>query len=483
MKNILSSIFILLISSEVIGQIQFEDASYRLPQSGSFYSWFQKGATDMDGDGLDDIVRATPTGDFSMLLQPESASANFTEVSIGKHADAPPLSIILGDLNGDQYPDILTGGSYTGVKVLLSNGGNTYTAHLLPESMDVFTQASAMSDIDGDGRLDLFVCHDDGTNAIWRNQGGGEFTRSNLGVDLNTIPVSDNSGNYGVVFSDFDTDGDIDFYISKCRAGVNDPTDPRRINQLFVNDGNGQYTERAAEFGLADGRQSWVSDFQDIDNDGDFDVLIINHYEASRLLRNDGNGVYTDITLSSGVNIPDGIFQVLMRDFDSDGFIDILVAGNNAQLMHNNGDNTFSTVSAPFLAHEGDPLRSFVSGDFNNDGLVDLYCSYHFNQGAPDKLWLNTSGGDNGFLSVFLSGRRNNFNVVGTRITVHAGDKKYMREIRAGESYGISNSLCQLIGLGSESTLDHLEVIWPDGRKSTFDNIAPNRPIFILQGN
>ncbi|MFN8338873.1 MAG: VCBS repeat-containing protein [Saprospiraceae bacterium] len=83
------------------------------------------------------------------------------------------------------------------------------------------------------------------SSTIWRNTGNGNYVRDDMGIDMTSDPASDNSGNYGIVFTDFDNDGDQDFYISKCRAGVTDPNDGRRINQLFVNDGANHYTEMA----------------------------------------------------------------------------------------------------------------------------------------------------------------------------------------------------------------------------------------------
>ncbi|HAT47704.1 MAG TPA: hypothetical protein DCS71_02160, partial [Flavobacteriales bacterium] len=66
------------------------------------------------------------------------------------------------------------------------------------------------------------------------------------------------------------------------------------INQLWVNDGNGGWTEEALERGLVLYEQSWTTDFADIDNDGDFDCLATNHSSTIKLLENDGTGYFTD---------------------------------------------------------------------------------------------------------------------------------------------------------------------------------------------
>jgi len=106
-----------------------------------------------------------------------------------------------------------------------------------------------LADMDADGDLDFFSCGDTGPSGIWENDGSGGFTYSGD----NIIPMTptpnvdwpdwDGSGNYGSTFTDYDLDGDLDFYITHCRQGVSDPTNPTRINQMFVNDGNGNYAE------------------------------------------------------------------------------------------------------------------------------------------------------------------------------------------------------------------------------------------------
>ena len=132
--------------------------------------------------------------------------------------------------------------------------------------------------------MDAFACHDDADSREFRNNGDGSFIFAPNMINTTTTPTSDNSGNYGNVWTDYDNDGDIDLYISKCRIGVNDASDPRRINMLFQNDGNNNYTEVAAAANLKIGAQTWLTDFGDIDNDGDMDCILINHFSNANLM-------------------------------------------------------------------------------------------------------------------------------------------------------------------------------------------------------
>ena len=464
-----------------LGQLVFVDSTAKLPHIG-FFSWLQKGVSDMNADGLDDIVRADFNGVFFILTQ--QPNGYFIENSLGNIQSAPPLSIILADIDNNGYSDILTGGQYNGVRIVKSNqNASAYSVIQLPQD-SIYTQASAFADINNDGLLDVFVCNDDSTNGIWRNAGNGSFVRDVMGFDFSSIPLSKHSGNYGIVFTDFDNDGDIDAYVSKCRAGVTDSTDQRRINQLFVNNGQGVFKDKAAQFGLRDSSQSWVTEFQDIDNDGDLDAFIANHYSPSRLMLNDGLGHFTDITASAGLlnDMPDGILQALMRDFDNDGYNDLLVSGMMAaKYYHNNGNRTFTPVNLSLLTVNTDkPLRSFAIGDLNHDGFLDIYGSYYFGNNEPDRLWLNDKN-NNHFLSILLRGGKSNRSAVGAKIILKANGLTQIREVRAGESYGISNSLTQTFGLGSATVIESIEIRWPSGQRSFVQNPSIDQFLTIAE--
>lgn len=472
----------LLVKLEVYGQTTFTEASHLLPGAGSFYSWMQKGAADVDGDGYDDIVRANTSGYFFVLKQPKTSNTVWSEMALGQIQSASPLCVTLGDVDNNGKTDILTGGQYNGVRIVKADAdGSAYTPTQLPDD-NIFTQASALSDINGDGWLDAFVCHDEGTSGIWKNN-NGIFIRDNMNINLNTVPTSDNSGNYGVVFTDVNNDGFTDFYISKCRAGVNDPSDPRRINQLFINSMDYHYTEESDARGMKDGRQSWITEFQDIDNDGDMDALIVNHYDPSRLMLNNGSGFFTEITNGSGLeNLPNGILQATMRDFDNDGYVDLLYAGiGGCGYYRNNQNNTFTSQSIAPLSGGGQPLRSFVIGDFNHDGFQDIYASYYYGSVFPDRLWIN-NGNANYKLPIIVRGWDSNRNAIGAKLTLKSAGKTQSREIRAGESYGLSHTHCVIFGLGGGTSIDELEVRWPDGKREKILGLSPNKSVYINEG-
>jgi len=296
------------------------------------------------------------------------------------------------------------------------------------------------------------------------------------------------------VWSDFDDDGDIDLYIAKCRLGVSNSADPRRVNALFVNDGNGNFSEQAAPRGLVVNGLSWTSDFADIDNDGDLDCLVTNHDQNINLLENNGNGVFTDISSGSGLEFTAFWLQALFEDFDNDGFVDLLITGNATsanpeadRLFSNNGDKTFTEVISPFPYPDANEIgHTFGLGDLNHDGFVDVFMSFGGGFVSPDSddddaLFLNDGNG-NHFLSVELEGLQSNRDGVGAMMKAYGPWGTMMREVRSGESYGIVSAFTQTFGLGTETTVDSLVVLWPSGEKDKLSDVAADQFLKITEG-
>jgi hypothetical protein len=252
---------------------------------------------------------------------------------------------------------------------------------------------------------------------------------------------------------------------------VSDPTDLRRINVLYENDGSGNYTENGAAYGLRIGAQSWTTDFQDIDNDGDFDAFITNHDVNAMLLENQ-NGQFVDIFDQSGIsNIIGFPLQGIMRDLDNDGFVDLLVSGNGHRYYHNNGDKTFTEVTGQF----GNNLHSFALGDLNHDGFLDVSGSYGSSyttpSTTPNALWIN-DGNDNNWIAFDMIGTVSNKSAIGAKVKLYGAWGVQVREVRAGESYGIVNTLTQHFGIGQATEIDYAVVTFPSGITQTIMNPA-----------
>lgn len=441
---------------------------------------------DVNNDGLDDVVILDSGKDLKFEYQ--KMNGVWVAFNTGQEMDnGEAWGIAVGDADNNGHSDVFSGlfGGRPDYAKANANG-TVYTISELP-TYSLATQTVNLADMDADGDLDFFSCGDTGPSGIWANDGAGNFTYSGDAI----IPMTptggwDGSGNYGSTFTDYDLDGDLDLYITHCRQSVSSSSDLRRINQMFVNNGDGTYTEDHTNAnGLRIGAQSWSTDFQDMDNDGDFDAFMTNHDVSNMLLLNTNN-VFTDIFTGSGLDnsVPTPI-QGLMRDFDNDMYVDIIVTGSGNPTYayyKNNGDNTFTKIPG-VLGNSG--IYTLAVGDLNHDGFLDIYGGYgtiYTNPSStPDALWIN-DGNDNNWLAVDLEGTISNRSAIGAQVRMYGPWGMQIREVRSGESYGICNSLISYFGLAQNTQIDSVVVDWPSsGIHQVVENPAPNQYLTIIE--
>ena len=440
------------------------------------------GVVDMDGDGRDDLVLLHQSRHLQVDYQ--EADGTFTQQQYGTLSSASQWGFAVGDTDHDGHKDVVSGGSYDQVRFVAIDGRGAFTATSL-DNGNMFMQCMNMADINNDGRLDAFGCHDDAAPRIWLNNGAGALSFNAL-IDFATSPSSDMSGNYGSTWTDFDNDGDLDLYITKCRQGVSNSADPRRWNRMFVNDGSGNYTDQAASLGLQNRNQSWSSDFADIDNDGDLDLVTTNHNTTMQLFLNNGSGQFTEATTGSGLALAGNYRQSKFEDLDNDGYVDLLCTSGDFY-FHNNGNGTFTKVNQPFpRPTTSHTLHSFALGDLDHDGDIDVYASYGTGYVTPsstrrDELYLN-NGNANHFLNFNLRGTESNRDGVGAKVTLYGPWGTQVREVRAGESYGIVCSFTAHFGLGGAVKADSAVVRWPSGIVDRLYEVAADQWVELTEG-
>lgn len=476
---------VILISAFAKAQITFTDAS-NLLENPNLFGGVALAVVDMNDDKLDDIIRLN--NGIGLEIEYQQTDGTFSRSVIGNVGT--PWGISIADVDENGYNDIIVGGSYDGIRLVRANDDGTAFSIETLGGPNIFVQNTNFADINNDGAIDYFACHDDGISSPYRNTGTGTFTYDLDMINAVTDGDSDNSGNYGSIWTDYDNDGDLDLFISKCRLqAAGNPDDPRRLNILYQNDGSNNFTEVADEAGLRPKTQTWATNFEDIDNDGDFDAVMINHDVRSQIYENNGDATFTDITTDSGVagalnSLGLGI-QVMMEDYDNDTFIDIILTTRNGNhlLLLNDGDNTFTSVSSPFPS--SDQIQSAAVGDLNNDGFIDLIAGYAsgFNNpsGIVDRVFMN-NGNDNNWTKIDLEGIESNSNGIGARIEIQGAWGSQIREVRAGESYGTQNSLLTHFGLGSATAIDAITVSWPSGIVDTVNNVDGSQILTIREG-
>jgi len=471
----------LLLTGNLFAQIAFTEHPELLPYA--THSGNCMAVTDMNDDGRDDIAVLENSKFLKILYQ--STDGTFKGYDIEQLSSAEQWGMAVADMDNDGHKDCFTGGNGDGQHYERITAPGVFTPGMADYAF-MFMQNISIGDLNNDGALDVFGCHDNAAPIIWINNGTGVLN-TNAYIDFTTVsemPAGDMSGNYGSVFSDFDGDGDLDLYVAHCRQGVNDPNDARRWNRLFVNDGNNNFTDQTDAYGLTDHHQSWAVDFGDWDNDGDLDQMVVNHDNAMQLFENDGTGHYTEIS-DGGLNITGFLLQSHFEDFDNDGFLDILISGGSQFLLHGNGDGTFTPLinvfPSPIVMH------GFAIGDLNNDGFMDVWANYGNgyttpNSGTPDKLWLNNGNG-NHWLNVRLHGVASNRDGIGARVTLTTALGTQVREVRSGESYGLTNTAMCHFGLGNNTTVTSLTVHWPSGQVDTYDNVDADQDMTLVEGS
>lgn len=473
----------LLLPTCLIGQFKFSIATQDLVVKDHF-SGSVVGIADMNADGLDDIIRLQNSRILSIAYQTAPGQAYIVR-TFGSIASYEFWNVTVGDVNQDGLNDMVFGANenfgYIYYSVILGDS-IAYQKQALPGSDKAYAQAGNLVDINNDGWLDYFLCNDIGENKIWANSGGRLNNNPVPWIDFTTVPASDMSGNYSSVWSDLDGDRDLDLYIAKCKGAAREPTDPRRINVFYRNDVGGVFKEVGKEAGLAIADQSWSVIAGDSDNDGDQDLFIINHFAPCRLMINDGKGKFTEAT-SSGIDYNAVGVQVAWVDLDNDGWLDLIITGSQHHIYRNKGQNKYELTAAKQLGIY--PIESMAIGDLNLDGRLDIYASYSlvFNESShrPDAIWLNQSNTTNHYLRVRLTGVGSNRSAIGAKIIVSTPGLKQTREIFAGMSYGINNSLTQHFGLGTATKVDSVTVLWPDGFRETILSPFIDRTLVITE--
>ncbi len=426
-----------------------------MPTQANFTANYKICVVDMNGDYLDDIVGVSGN-QITILYQLPEGGFNTVNIPVVSTAYLPSWSLAAGDWDGNGYNDLVYGGG-SGITLMLANNtGTGYTP--LTSNTYIFSQRTNFVDINNDGNLDIFVCHDvqpnvyfinDSVNGMVFNQGGiGDFP---------------SGGNYGSIWFDYDNDGDVDLFISKCRGG----NTGAHINELHRNNGDGTFTNVAPDIAMNDPIQTWSSAVGDFNNDGFMDILVgaSSFANGGHLLkRNNGDGTFTDVTIGSGFDTFTGTsYEYTAHDFDNDGFIDIY--GPNGTVFLNNGDMTFTMFNSP--SNEG-PI-----GDLNNDGFLDVH--------NDNTIYYNQPNGNN-WLKVTLQGVESNRNGIGARIEIHGDWGIQIRDIMSGTGFEYMSTLNAHFGIGQATAITQLVIKWPSGVIDVINNPTINQTAHIVEG-
>ncbi len=247
----------------------------------------------------------------------------------------------------------------------------------------------AVGDVNNDGLPDIYFSGNEVPNKLYINKGDLKFedVTQQAGVS-----ASDGGWYTGTSMVDINGDGWLDIYV--CRSDWQEGNTDHR-NKLFINNGDGTFTDKAKEFGLAENGYSIQASFFDYDNDGDLDAYITNHpmefgrpipnrdekvanppvWMKDKLYRNNGDNTFTEVGREAGiVNYAHGL-SVLTSDVNQDGWMDIYVTNDYDEpdfLYLNQQDGTFKESLQEMTGHISLYAMGVDIADVNNDGLSDI---------------------------------------------------------------------------------------------------------------
>ncbi len=425
---------------------------------------------DYNRDGNYDIFVLTPGK--NLLFRNEAGSPwHFTEVGptlpVLHDSVTSPRGAAFIDYNNDGFADLLF---YNPIR-LLKNTGNgdfqdvTREANLKTSGEVV---ACAAGDYDRDGYLDLYLVFGDQNyqNILLKNSGAPNFQF----IDRASIAkVNARSKGTGVIFFDYNRDSFPDIYL----INSNSP------NLLYENQQDGTFKNVAVLKSLALSQNFTGVTAGDFDNDGNLDLYLTASGAPNRLMRNHGAPEFnfTNVANEAGVARISNGFTSHFGDYDNDGWLDIYLCSSfqNDVLYRNNQNGTFQNVAEieKLNNQSGETGALF---DFNNDGALDIFA---LNTSGKNQLYQN-SGNTNNWLKIQLVGDQATREALGARIHLKSGGIWQMRELN-GATPGAFNfhHLPEHFGLGANSQIDSLLIIWPDGDTLQFTDLAPNQLLVI----
>jgi hypothetical protein len=492
---------------------------------------------DCDNDGKLDIAVVNDStieqyrrgGDLMITLYRQdgnSPAIHFTDVTktSGLTTRGWGMAIAVGDYDNDGLPDLYVTGY--GHNVLYHNLGNCKFEDVTAKAGvqgGGFSTGAAWADYDRDGNLDLFVARyvktdvdhlpdptknfrgyrgvlfelpdtmEGETDLLFRNRGDGTFEEVSKKAGVND---PDKLHGMGVTWGDYDGDGWPDLYV----------TNDFGRTFLYHNRHNGTFEEVGSPSGTGlgpDGQAfgNMAGDFGDFDHDGKLDLFVTRaDNQPSSLYWNQGD-YFVDIARKAGIaslTLAPVKWGTGFGDFDNDGWLDILVVNGNfsslldtlpkegkfaqpIQLFRNRGNLTFEEVAGEAGLNTGrlNSRRGTAFGDINNDGNLDVVI---FNADAPPSVFLNETKNANHRVLFRLIGTKSNRLAIGARMRVTTSKMTQIDEVHGGGSYNSTSDTRLHFGLGSDATMNKIEVFWPSGLRQEFTDIPADAIYEIKEG-
>jgi hypothetical protein len=437
---------------------------------------------DIDADGDLDLY-VSQTGSPNRLYLNVDGKGNFSDITVSSGLLDPSASrgASFADVNGDGHLDLYQTNTDIPNRLYLGDGKGHFERQFDTGLEDTgMAQVACFGDIDNDGDLDLFFTNQDKSNLLYLNNGRGTFTEATEAAGLASAA---DSGGFQCEFGDMDNDGDLDLIVANTVAS----------NYYYVNDGTGNFVERAEEAGVV-GEEGISSGMRigDFNGDGHLDLFCGSLVSGNHLYINDGTGHFVDTIEAAGL----GDLGILTpgsnwADVDGDGDLDLLQGrvGFAMRLYENDGNAVFTENSEAGLGFHLVP-HGIAFGDVDGDGDLDAYINtWDFILGArqANRLLINQGEPAYKWLKVRPVNENRHATLVGAQVRLfEAGTQMSVgvrRHTDGGHCFGSQDAYDVYFGLSEfpDSTFD-VEVrcggSWiTKASQPELGNVAPNQVI------
>jgi hypothetical protein len=369
-----------------------------------------------------------------------------------------------GDYDNDGDEDVFIPTSSISVLFRNDGGGNftDVTTAPLNENANTDSNSAAWGDYDNDGYLDLIKMNYDAPVSLYHNNQDGTFTKVVAGDLVN------HTGSYSMPsWCDYNSDGWLDMLLVGNSIS----------SALFKNTG-GSFKKVEAGALTATPVSSGGASWADYDSDGDFDVLIPNYVSQNDIFfENNGDETFkktNNLLITGSIGTDDCAWG----DYDNDGYIDIVKATNNTKVIfHNNGAKDFEVITNELSLADGPAYGNLAFGDYNNDGFLDLVTAQYF----ADNLLLENNGNSNHWVSFRLQGTTFNRSAIGASVKIKSGNRWQTDFIQSQSGTRSQNSLPVEFGLGAQTVIDSVVVIWPSHGRQILTDVTADQFLTITQ--